>query len=328
KKRTEKEFYEGVWVVRSGIWKKWFSQSISFSFWKELKRMFRDFRPEIVHLHTPNPLSSLYVLPAIPRKTKLIVHWHSDIIEQGALYTFFRPIEKLLLRRADQIIVTSPAYSSGSKALQPWPNKLQVVANTINREKLTKQEGDDAAIAAIRKRYEGKKIIFAFGRHVPYKGFRYLIDSAPMIAEDAVIVLAGSGPLTEQLKQRVASPNVYFAGRISDNELRQYLYAADLFVFPSITRNEAFGLALAEAMYCGLPAVTFTIPDSGVNWVSVNGETGLEVENGNAQALAGAINRLLADDALRAQLGRQARARAERYFVTEAIHDTLNDLYR
>ena len=44
-----------------------------------------------------------------------------------------------------------------------------------------------------------------------------------------------------------------------------------IFCFPSITRNEAFGIALAEAMYCGKPAVTFTIEGSGVNFVSLDG---------------------------------------------------------
>ena len=46
-------------------------------------------------------------------------------------------------------------------------------------------------------------------------------------------------------------------------------------------------------MYCGTPAVTFTIPGSGVNWVSLNGETGIEVPNGDDKAFAGS-NRLYA----------------------------------
>lgn len=50
-----------------------------------------------------------------------------------------------------------------------------------------------------------------------------------------------------------------------------------MFAFPSVTKNEAFGVALAEAMYCYTPAVTFTIEGSGVNWVNLNGITGIEV---------------------------------------------------
>jgi len=84
---------------------------------------------------------------------------------------------------------------------------------------------------------------------------------------------------------------------------------------------------LAEAMYCGLPAVTFTIPDSGVNWVCVHGETGLESENGNTQALAAAVNQLLADPVLRKKLGANASLRARNLFATDAIKDKLIDLY-
>ena len=49
-------------------------------------------------------------------------------------------------------------------------------------------------------------------------------------------------------------------------------------MFPSITKNEAFGVVLAEAMYCYTPAITFTIEGSGVNWVNLHQVTGLEME--------------------------------------------------
>jgi glycosyltransferase involved in cell wall biosynthesis len=105
------------------------------------------------------------------------------------------------------------------------------------------------------------------------------------------------------------------------------LYASDIFAFPSITRNEAFGVALAEAMYCGLPAVTFTILDSGVNWLCINGETGLESENENVDELAGAINNLIENDALRKQLGENAVKRIRDFFTMDVIKERLVALY-
>jgi glycosyltransferase involved in cell wall biosynthesis len=327
KNSTQKDIYEGVEIIRCSVWRKLFSQSVSFSYFKELKKVFKEFEPDIVHFHTPNPLSSVYLLASIPKKTKLILHWHSDIIEQDLLYIFYSPIEKQLLKRADKILITSPTYISGSKSLLPWKNKLAVLPNTVNTEKLQKKAVDDAAIAEIKKMYGQKKIVFTFGRHVPYKGLKYLIDAVPLLQDEAVVVIAGKGPLSEQLKKRLISPTLYFTGRLTDDALRQYLYAADVFAFPSITRNEAFGVALAEAMYCGLPAVTFTIAGSGVNWVCPNGETGLECENGNTQALAETINKLLADDNLRKKLSANAAKRAKDNFTIETIQDNLNDLY-
>lgn len=327
-KQTVKEVYEGVPITRCGVWRKLFSQSISFSFLKQLKRIFKTFEPDVVHFHTPNPLISVYLLLSIPKNTKLLVHWHSDIIEQNLLYFFYYPIEKLLLHRADKIMATSPAYIGGSKALLPLQEKLTIVPNTVDVNQWNKQAGDDIAIRKIKNQYERKKIIFTCGRHVPYKGLRYMIDAIPLIKENAVVVIAGDGPLTDELKKRAASlTTVHFIGRLPDDELRQYLYASDIYAFPSITRNEAFGVALAEAMYCGLPAVTFTIPASGVNWLCLNGETGLESENGNVQAFADAINHLLTDDDLRKKLGANATLRIKSNFTIEAVKKTLTELY-
>ena len=327
-KQTVKETIEGIPVTRCGVWKKLFSQSVSFSFYKELRNIFKTFNPDIVHFHTPNPLSSVYLLLLLPEKTELILHWHSDIVEQNFLYVFYHPIESRLLKRANKIVATSPTYIAGSKPLQLWNNKVTVIPNTVNEDKLQKRDEDDAAIAGIKQLYEGKKIVFTLGRHVPYKGLKYLIEAAPFVSSDAVIVIAGKGPLTDSLKESAKNfPNVHFIGRLEDNVLRHYLYAADIFAFPSITRNEAFGIALAEAMYCGLPAVTFTIPYSGVNWLCLNEETGLESENGNVKMFTASINNLITNDALRQQLGANARKRIKEHFVTKAIKESLLNLY-
>lgn len=327
KKTDEASIYKGIRVIRCGTVQKLFSQPISISFYRHLKNLFAGFKPDIVHFHAPNPLGSVYLLNLIPEYAGLIVHWHSDIVEQGFLYTFYRLIEKKLLQRADKILVTSPAYASASKPLSFWKNKLHVIPNTVNTRKLTLKEGDAQAIEKIRNRYAGKKIVFTFGRHVPYKGLACLIKAIPHISPECVVVIAGSGLLTERLKKMSGAPNLYFTGKLADTELRRYLYASCLFAFPSITRNEAFGIALAEAMYCGLPAVTFTVPASGVNWVCIDRETGLESENGNSKALAEAINRLLDDSCLREKLGANAAKRVREFFVMEAIENDLKQIY-
>jgi len=327
KTKDETDVVEGITVTRCGNIKKLFSQSLSISFYPQLKKLFAEFQPDIVHFHTPNPLGSVYLLSLIPKNVKLIVHWHSDIVEQGFLYFFYHPIEKKLLRRANKIFVTSPAYADGSEPLSHWKDKLHVIPNTVDVRKLTLEKEDEHAIEKIRNLYNEKKIIFTFGRQVPYKGLAYLIDAIPKLSSDCVVVIAGKGPLTERLKKMSGAPNLFFIGKLHETELRRYLYASSIFAFPSITRNEAFGIALAEAMYCGLPAVTFTIPASGVNWVCIDKETGLESENGNSKALAEAINLLLEDGVLRNTLGANASERVREFFVIEAIKDDLMKIY-
>lgn len=141
-------------------------------------------------------------------------------------------------------------------------------------------------INEIKAKYGNKPIVFFIGCHIQYKGLPHLIEAEKYVKADCVFVIAGSDPLTDGLKVQCKSSRVHFVGCLSDEDLKLYHYAASIFAFQSVTKNEAFGVALAEAMYCGIPAVTFTIPGSGVNWVSQNGETGIEVPNGDDKAYA------------------------------------------
>ncbi len=326
-KSTVRDIHEGIEVCRCSVLKKWSSQSISLSMLSEMKKVFQDFSPDIVHFHAPNPLGSLYLELLLPSQTQLIVHWHSDIVAQTFLYKFYQPIENFLLQRANKIVITSPCYISGSQVLSSLKNKIQIIPNVVNCSKLSKRAEDDKGIIGIWEQYRGKKIVFTFGRHVPYKGLIHLINAAPMISDDAVVVIAGQGPETENLKKHAKSNSLFFPGRLSDDALRHYLYASDVFAFPSISKNEAFGIALAEAMYCGLPAVTFTIHGSGVNWVSKDGETGLESVARTEEDLAAKINQLLSDDLLREHLGINASRRVRKLFTPDAIKDKIIDLY-
>ena len=113
------------------------------------------------------------------------------------------------------------------------------------------------------------------------------------------------------------SERIKFIGRIPNEYLRCYYYASDIFAFTSCTKQEAFGIALAEAMYCGSVPVTFTIEGSGVNWVSVGGETGIEVPLGDVKAYAEAIDRLLTDRDLYMKYATAGKDRVVRMFTSE-----------
>ena len=115
---------------------------------------------------------------------------------------------------------------------------------------------------------------------------------------------------------------------MSDEELNSYHYAASVFAIPSITKNEAFGVALAEAMYCGTLAVTFTIPGSGVNWVSLNGETGIEVPNGDDEAYAKAIDALLGDKELSKRYAENGMKRVRGLFTIPKMIGEMEKCYK
>lgn len=182
-------------------------------------------------------------------------------------------------------------------------------------------------VDAIKNKYKGKKIVFFVGRHIQYKGLPYLLEAEKYVKSDCVFVIAGMGPLTEQLKQECFSDRVFFVGRLSNQELVWYHMAASVFAFPSVTKNEAFGVALAEAMFCYTPAVTFTIEGSGVNWVNLNGVTGIEVPNKDVKAYAEAIDRLLTDEALAIQYANAAHQRVIENFTIPKMMEKMNEVY-
>lgn len=321
------EVYEGIGVTRVGPCANVASQPVSFSYFDRLKKLIASFDPDIIHFHVPNPLVSLYLLLVIPRQCKLIVHYHAEIRTSRTIYTCYRPIERWLFRRADVIVTTSPDLLMGTKALEKYRDKCSVVENMISTSELDLLPDDQKRIEAVKRRFDNKPIILAFGRHVPYKGFKYLIEAEKTIKNDCAIVIGGKGPLTQELKAMSDSPRIHFVGRIPDDELKIYLHAASVFAFPSITSAEAFGIVLLQAMYCKVPPVTFTIPASGVNYVNRNGVTGIEVENSNAAAFAEAIDTLLSDRSLRTEMGIAGRDRVIRNFTWESIAVKMAEIY-
>lgn len=321
------DVYEGVEITRVGPFASVASQPVSFSYFGRLKRLISSFGPHIIHFHAPNPLVSLYLLLVIPRRCKLVIHYHAEICTSKMIYACYRPIEQWLFRRADVIIATSPKLQTDAAALGKFQKKCTVVENVITTDDLDISPDDEKRIEELKRRFGNKPVVLAFGRHVPYKGFEYLIEAERMIKNDCVVVIGGEGPLTEELKAMSDSPRIHFVGRIPDDELKLYLHAASVFAFPSITSAEAFGIVLLQAMYCKTPPVTFTIPASGVNFVNLNGVTGIEVENGNAAAFAGAVDMLLSDSEMHAGMGAAGRERVIRNFTWESIDAKIAQIY-
>ncbi len=327
RKETVTDTVDGVEVIRCGCVTKKASQSISLTFGRQLRETLNDFRPDIVVFHYPNPFQAFFLKRYLKRDFRLILYWHLDITKQKTLGKLFHRQTLRLLERADTVVATSPVYIDGSPYLSKYRHKCTVIPNCINEERLRVTEAIRKRAGQIREENKGKMLCFAIGRHIPYKGFTYLVQASKYLDDRFRIVIAGKGPLTEQLKAEAAGdPKISFPGRISDDDLIAYYLAMDIFCFPSVTKNEAFGIALAEAMYFGKPAVTFTIPGSGVNYVNKKDETGLEVPNGDAKAYAEALSALADDPAARERMGRAAGERVKVLFLTGTFTRNIQNL--
>ncbi|MGD0290259.1 MAG: glycosyltransferase [Candidatus Binataceae bacterium] len=280
---------------------------------------------DIVHLHLPNPLAALAYL-ASGHKGRLVITWHSDIVRQKTIAKMLRPLDDALLSRASAFIASSPNYVDSSPILSRNRDRCRVIPFGIDADAFRPRHADTAA--KIRKRY-GPRVVLAVGRMVYYKGFEYLIRA--MAGVRGHLLLVGEGPLLKNLERQAfdagAMDRITFLGRVSQEEMTGYYNAADVFVMPSISRSEAFGIAQLEAMACGKPIVNTRL-ESGVPFVSIDGETGFTVAPADANELAGAINRLLDDPDLRGRFGAAAARRAREHFRIDAMVDRTLELYR
>lgn len=280
---------------------------------------------DLIVLHEPNPMALVAYFLARP-EAKLIVWFHSDVIRPSWRYRlFYRPFLRFALTCATRIAVSSAPLSETAPALREWQNKCVVIPFGV--EKPTESAAIATRAEVIRREIARPFVLFV-GRFVAYKGVDVLLEALRESSASAVLV--GDGPLREELERRThacgMADRVRFAGEVTNDELAALYRACDLFVLPSVTRQEAFGVVQIEAMSRAKPVVSTDV-GTGVAWVNVHEETGLVVPPGDAVALRGAIERLLANPLERQQMGRAAAERARSVFAVDRMADAILALY-
>jgi len=142
------------------------------------------------------------------------------------------------------------------------------------------------------------------------------------------LVIAGDGPEHTSLKNQAIhlglTDAVEFMGWVAPENVHALINTATLVVVPS--RKEGFGLVAVEAAHMARPIVATRV--GGLPEVVVHGQTGLLVEEGNAQALADAIIILLAHPEATVQMGQAARNHARERFSWDHCVDAYDKLYR
>jgi len=181
----------------------------------------------------------------------------------------------------------------------------------------------------------------AVGALEPRKGHRYLLEAIAQarrgdttpgngVAADRaphlVAIIAGDGSLrnsmTEDIRRLGLDDAVRMTGRVED--VRPILWALDLFVMPSLM--EGLGIAMLEAMACGLPIVASRA--GGIVDAVNDGRNGILVEPANVSGLAEALGHLCTDSRIPIVLGTAARSSAVQRFSMETMAQRTVELYR
>lgn len=310
-------------VIRTASFGKVFSTSISPAMIYWLKKIGNDY--DLIHLHLPDPMASLAYFFVRP-KTKLILHWYSDIIRQKTFLPLYKPLQNWLIKKADRIIIIAPNYIECSKYLLRYKSKCVFIPVGLNFNKL---KSSDEKTKEIKEKYEGRPIILTVGRLVYYKGFEYLIRAVKEI--DAYLLIGGSGALRNELENLIKKlklkNKVFLLGRINEKDLGSYYQACDIFCLPSIEKSEAFGLVQVEAMYFSKPIVSTNIKGSGVGWVNQNHITGVVIPPRDSKALVKAINKIIENPNLKKKFEYNAKRRCGEFDIKDISGQVLK-LYK
>ncbi len=166
-----------------------------------------------------------------------------------------------------------------------------------------------------------EKIIISVGRFSYMggygKGFDTVIKNAKSLSETG-IYLVGDEPTEEFIKMRdeYGAKNVHFVSHKDKDDLRKYYKAADIFVL--MTRGEAWGLVVNEAMSCGLPVITTDKCVAGTELIDC-GENGYVVPAEDGEAYSECARRLLDDSSLCEKMGRNALEKIRKYTIEEMV---------
>ena len=309
-----------VEIIRAGSLGIFFSMPVSFSFPSFLNASSRD--RDILLFHMPFPLADIaYRLNRIKGK-KIVIWWHSDIVKQKVLFSFYRPFLISFLKKADKIIVATPRHIDSSDVLKNFRPRCEVIPYAVDPRTFVLSADTAAKVREIRAAY-GPEIVLFVGRLIYYKGVEHLIRAMKDVAASLVVI--GDGPLKESLlslaKGTGVAHKVHFLGKgLSDAEMVAYYHACDVFVLPSVETTEGFGIVQLEAMACGKPVVNTNLP-TGVPCVSLDNETGYTVPVGDPEALSRAINRILLNDGIKRKFGANALRRVKDEFTMDRMLD-------
>jgi D-inositol-3-phosphate glycosyltransferase len=238
------------------------------------------------------------------------------------------PEERSIVERADRIVATCSDEVFELLRLGADRRRTRVVPCGVNLRLFT-PEGE------AEPRTPGLRRIVCVTRLVERKGVGNVIEALPAVP-DAELVIAG-GPAVEELPgdpefRRLAAladdlgvaDRVRFTGRLERSDVPRLLRSAEVAV--CAPWYEPFGIVPLEAMACGVPVVGSAV--GGLLDTVVHELTGLHVPPRRPDRIAEAVRRLLADDALRAELGRAGAERTRSLYGWDRVADGVLAVYR
>jgi alpha-maltose-1-phosphate synthase len=294
---------------------------------------------DLVHSHTWYAnlagflAAQLYGIPHVVTAHSLepLRPWKSE--QLGGGYALSSWCERTSVEAAAAVIAVSDGMRDDVLAAYPAVpgSRVRVIRNGIDTGEYSPDPGTD-----VLDRFgvaPGRPSVVFVGRVTRQKGLPVLLRAAAGLDRAAQLVICAGQADTPELEAEVselarelrASRDgvIWISGMLAKHQVIQLLTHATLFACPSL--YEPLGIVNLEAMACGTAVVGSRV--GGIPEVVADGETGLLVPPGDPAALAQAMNSLVADRRLAAEMGRRGRARAEAEFGWAGIAAQTAALY-
>jgi glycosyltransferase involved in cell wall biosynthesis len=271
------------------------------------------------------------------KKNKLIIHFHMDVVRIHPIGKILslpsQFLKKKLFLLADKITCASLDYVNNSSICniyRDFPDKfLEInfgVDTSIFFINPNIQLNDTVSESA------PKVILFVGGLDKPhyFKGLDVLFEAAAKLSKEINfrINVIGTGELKDEYMIKAGqlglASQVSFIGNLTREELSGYYRKSYLFVLPSTTREEAFGLVLLEAMACGVPVIASNLP--GVRKVFIENEQGFLVCPNDSEDLKIKLEKLLLNPDLRNKMSAKAINLVKDKYSWHLVGEKLNNL--
>jgi phosphatidylinositol alpha-mannosyltransferase len=240
--------------------------------------------------------------------------------------------------------VVGTFHAAGDSAWRPLANglfgflveriNLRIAVSELARRTATTYSGGEYEVipngvempGAVDPGGRENRIVF-LGRHDPRKGLPVMLRAWPRLRRSGLrLRVIGADPLAVRLlltRLRLPENGIDILGYVDDDHLTEELSVAKLLVAPSLG-NESFGMVITRALACATPVVASDIP--GYAEV-VTPQVGALTPPGDPDALAETIERVLADEPARVELGRAARELAASRYAWPLLARRLQDCY-
>lgn len=297
----------------------------------ELKKMIREFKPDIMHAHFATSYGLLGALSGF--HPFILSVWGSDVFDFPKKSSLHRKILEYNLKKADKILSTSNVMAAETKKYTD--KEIEVTPFGIDIDRFKPEKADRTASTP----FSESDIVVGTIKLIETKyGINYLIEAFSTVAKKHLglplkLLIVGDGSERKNLEilaeKLEIKDKVYFAGMADYSKVPYFHKVIDVYAALSILDSESFGVAIVEAEGCGKPVVVSNV--GGLPEVVEDGKTGFAVEKKNAAAAAEKLEKLVLDADLRERMGSAGRERVLKLYdwnenVTQMmeIYDKIN----